>query len=229
LQDFPNLSVIDLLPEDHIRGKRTLLASKARDMAKGIMVIMIKILQKIKRSNVMSKVLIVVDMLNDFVHKDGLLFFQAGADIIPMVKERIEAYMKTGDVIIFLCDAHAENDKEFEMFPAHAIKNTWGAGVAANLVAVLKDYENKLAMPKTRYSGFYNTGLGVELIKIKPDVVEVVGVCTSICVMDTVGGLANRDYKIVVPLNAVADFDEIAHHSALGRMGALYGAEIIQP
>lgn len=176
----------------------------------------------------MGKILIVVDMLNDFVHKDGVLFFQAGADIIPAVKKRIEAYIAAEDVIIFLCDAHAENDKEFARFKAHAIKKTWGAGVVADLVAILGGYDT-LFMPKTRYSGFHNTGLGVELIQREADEVEVVGVCTSICVMDTVGGLANRDYKIVVPLNAVADFDETAHHAALGRMGTLYGAEIIQP
>jgi nicotinamidase/pyrazinamidase len=195
-------------------------------MAKSIVVIIIKILQKIKRSNVMSKVLIVVDMLNDFVHKDGALFFQAGADIIPAVKKRIEAYIAAEDVIIFLCDAHAENDKEFEMFPPHAIKKTWGAGVAADLVAVLSGYDT-IFIPKTRYSGFYNTGLGVELIKIKPDTVEVVGVCTSICVMDTVGDLANRDYNVEVSFNAIADFDPEAAAAAVNRMTGLYGAKFI--
>jgi len=84
-------------------------------------------------------------------------------------------------------------------------------------------------IPKTRYSGFFGTSLARRLDEYNPDEVEVVGVCTSICVMDTVGDLANRDYKVTVPLNAVADFDEVAHHAALGRMGTLYGAEIIQP
>jgi nicotinamidase-related amidase len=54
----------------------------------------------------------------------------------------------------------------------------------------------------------------------------VVGVCTSICVMDTVGGLANRDYRTVVPRGGVADFDVQAHEQALSRMDRLYGATI---
>ena len=176
----------------------------------------------------MEKVLIVVDMLNDFVHKNGVLFFQQGADIIDAVKKRIGAYMEEGNTIIFLCDAHAENDKEFERFPAHAIKKTWGAGVVAKLVDTIGDYKNVVCIPKTRYSGFYGTPLGGELNIHKPDKVEVVGVCTSICVMDTVGGLANRDYKTVVPMNAVADFNAQAHNIALTRMNTLYGAEITQ-
>ena len=173
----------------------------------------------------MGKALIVVDMLNDFVHKNGTLFFQQGADIIDAVKKRLDVHMAEGSVIIFLCDAHAEDDKEFARFPKHAVKGTWGAGVVAELVEVIAGYDI-ITIPKTRYSGFYGTPLDGELNIHKPDEVEVVGVCTSICVMDTVGGLANRDYSVVVPLNAVADFDNQAHHSALARMGALYGADV---
>jgi len=44
--------------------------------------------------------------------------------------------------------------------------------------------------------------------------------------MDTVGGLANRDYKTAVPAAGVADFDEEAHRFALQRMERLYGATI---
>jgi nicotinamidase/pyrazinamidase len=190
------------------------------------MVVIIKILQKIKGDTIMNKVLIVVDMLNDFVHKDGVLFFPTGAEIIPAVKKRIEAHRAEESVIIFLCDAHAEDDKEFERFPAHAIKKTWGAGVVVELVEAIGGYEKLEFISKTRYSGFYGTSLDTKLASIGPDEVEVVGVCTSICTMDTVGGLANRDYKVVVPLNAVADFDNQAHHSALARMATLYGAEI---
>ena len=176
----------------------------------------------------MKKVLIVVDMLNDFAHKDGVLYFPTAAEIISAVKKRIEAHMAEGNVIILLCDAHAEDDKEFERFKPHAIKGTWGAGVIVELVEALAGYEKVVTIPKTRYSGFYNTGLAVELIQrgASEGEVEVVGVCTSICVMDTVGGLANRDFNVTVPLNAVADFDNQAHHSALARMGALYGADV---
>ena len=56
--------------------------------------------------------------------------------------------------------------------------------------------------------------------------VEVVGVCTSICVMDTVGGLANRDYPTTVPAAGVAAFDAEAHRFALNRLERLYGAAI---
>jgi nicotinamidase-related amidase len=45
--------------------------------------------------------------------------------------------------------------------------------------------------------------------------------------MDTVAGLANRDYPISVPVKGVADFDAEFHEFALKRMAQLYGARII--
>ena len=172
----------------------------------------------------MRKALIIVDMLNDFVHPDGKLFFQAGADIIPAVWERIKEHRADGNLRIYLYDAHAKDDLEFDRFPPHAIENTWGSEIVAELNP--RD-EDVLFVPKTRYSGFYGTELDEQLRVWGPSEVEVVGVCTSICVMDTVGGLANRNYKITVPLNAIADFDPEASAAAINRMGGLYGAKFI--
>jgi len=82
---------------------------------------------------------------------------------------------------------------------------------------------------KTRYSAFFNTNLDELLRKAAPQEVWVTGVCTSICVMDTVGDLRNRDYPVVVPAGAVADFDPQFHQFALQRMERVYGARILQP
>ena len=170
------------------------------------------------------KILIVVDMLNDFVHEKGALFFQTGADIIPAVKKRIAFHRANESRIIYLSDAHDKDDKEFDIFPPHAIEGTWGASIIDELAPEKGD----VVIPKKRYSGFYNTNLDVHT-SYAPlvDEVEVVGVCTSICVMDTVGGLANRDIKTVVPADAVADFDPAAHVAALNRMGSIYGANTV--
>ena len=57
--------------------------------------------------------------------------------------------------------------------------------------------------------------------------VHVVGVCTSICVMDTVGDLCNRDYDVTVYSKGVSDFDIKAHQFSLERMEKIYGVNII--
>lgn len=167
--------------------------------------------------------LIVVDMLNDFIDEKGALYCgQSARDIVPVVKLRLEAHRQAGSLVIFLQDAHAEDDLEFERFPKHCVAGTWGS----QIIDALAPLPGEPVLAKTRYSGFYGTALENILVDHGPVEVEVVGVCTSICVMDTVGGLADRDYRTTVPRSGVADFDAAAHCRALERMERLYGAVI---
>ena len=182
----------------------------------------------------MNKLLIVVDMLNDFCDPKGVLATSLitnevyAAPIIPDVGMLVGMYRDQDLPIIWLADAHAKDDKEFDRFPPHAIKGTWGADIIDHLGPnLVESRPNELRINKTRYSGFYGTELEYQLMRISPDVVEVCGVCTSICVMDTVGGLANRDFAVNLSKACVADFDPVAHEAALARMAGLYGATIL--
>lgn len=167
--------------------------------------------------------LIIVDMLNDFIDEKGALYCgPAAKQIVPFVKNRLAAHREQGNLVIFLQDAHDEDDAEFEKFPKHCVAGSWGSQVIESLTPL----EKEMVIPKKRYSGFYRTQLDKVLRAHGPDRVEVTGVCTSICVMDTVGGLANRDYKIFVPEKGVADFDPEFHRFSLKRMKQLYGADI---
>jgi nicotinamidase-related amidase len=167
--------------------------------------------------------LIIVDMLNDFIDEKGALYCgPTSREIIPFVRKRLADHRRSGSLVVYLQDAHAEDDREFENFPPHCLAGTWGSRV----IDALAPRNGERVLPKTRYSGFYGTDLERVLADFAPDTVEVVGVCTSICVMDTVGGLANRDYRVTVPAAGVADFDAEAHRFALERMSRLYGATI---
>ena len=173
--------------------------------------------------NMEKAALIVVDMLNDFIDENGALYSgQTARDIVPFIGKRIKAHRKAGNLVVYLQDAHAEDDLEFEKFPPHCVAGTWGS----QTIDELAPQEGDIVIHKTRYSGFYGTDLDKVLDENEPEIVEVVGVCTSICVMDTVGGLANRDYRTIVPRVGVADFDVEAHSQALTRMERLYGATI---
>ncbi|TES91159.1 MAG: cysteine hydrolase [Desulfobacteraceae bacterium] len=170
-----------------------------------------------------KKALIIVDMLNDFIDKKGALYCGDTVGlIIPFIRNRLKAFRKPGDLVIYLQDSHDKNDKEFERFPPHCVAGTWGNEIIQELAPMPEDK----VVPKKRFSGFYGTELANILKTSGIDEVEVIGVCTSICVMDTVGGLANRDYNITVPVRGVADFDQEFHEFALKRMKRLYGADV---
>lgn len=170
-----------------------------------------------------QKALIIVDMLNDFIDEKGALYcgVQARA-IIPFVRERLLNFRRNGDLVIYLQDSHDENDLEFTKFPKHCVTDTWGSEIIHELTPLA----GEKIIPKKRYSGFYGTDLEKKLEDANIKEVEVVGVCTSICVMDTVGDLANRDYNMSVPVKGVADFDNEMHQFSLKRMKQLYGARV---
>jgi len=170
-----------------------------------------------------KKALIIIDMLNDFMDEKGALYCGDSArSIVPFIQERLETFRKREDLVVYLQDSHDEDDKEFEKFPKHSITGSWGS----KIIQELTPQEGETVIPKKRYSGFYGTDLEDVLDSSGVNEVEVVGVCTSICVMDTVGGLANRDYTITVPVKGVADFDAEFHEFAIKRMKQLYGADV---
>ncbi|MFP5213439.1 MAG: cysteine hydrolase family protein [Acidobacteriota bacterium] len=170
--------------------------------------------------------LLVIDMLNDFLDPAGALYCGEGARrIIPVVRSLIDSFEKAGDAVIYLRDAHAPNDKEFEMFARHAVKGSWGS----EIIPELSPSETAAVVEKTRYDGFYGNDLDERIARLDPKEVWVCGVVTSICVMDTVGELRNRDRAVVVPVGGVADFDPYAHEFALKRMTDIYGAGLVEP
>ncbi|MBN2324737.1 MAG: cysteine hydrolase [Spirochaetes bacterium] len=170
------------------------------------------------------KALIVVDMLNDFIDENGPLFCGKEARaIVPFIGALIDEYRREGGLVVYLCDSHRKDDREFDRFPPHCVTGTRGAEVIPELAPSAGD----TVIRKSRYSGFYGTDLEEVLEKNGVLEVGVVGVCTSICVMDTVGGLANRDYGITVYEGGVADFDPESARCAMARMRRVYGVRVV--
>lgn len=178
-----------------------------------------------------NRILIIIDMINDFVKEGGALYFKEGEAIIPAIKKRIDEYKKNDLTMIFLSDSHLSDDKEFDLFSPHAIRNTDGAEIVKDLFDASSGGDVR-SIPKTGFNGFYRTSLTMLLDCIdykaaKKSTLEIVGVCTSICIMDTVGAAVERDWKVEIPTNCVADFDPDNHTGALIRMSDLYGVKLI--
>lgn len=170
------------------------------------------------------KVLVIIDMLNDFIHPDGLLYFEEGKKIIPAIKDKLEEARKDGTLVIYLKDTHLDDDSEFRLFPRHCIAGSWGAQIISDL-SPIKPLKKFAIIPKRKFSGFFGTILDTYIAH--SDKVGIVGVCTSICVMDTVQGFSYRDFgDITVYRDMTADITLAEHDYALKRMEKLYGAKI---
>ncbi|MGA9753608.1 MAG: isochorismatase family cysteine hydrolase [Desulfobaccales bacterium] len=168
--------------------------------------------------------LIVADMLNDFLDPQGALYVGPQArEIIPFVAQKIAEFRAQEGVVIFVCDAHAPDDREFRYFPAHAVKGSWGGEIIPELTPGPGDHR----VEKTRYSAFAHTNLEAILQRERVEAVHVVGVMTSICVMETVKELFDRDLPALVYQQGVADSDPEAHAFALKQMPRVLGAKVV--
>jgi len=149
------------------------------------------------------KALLIIDMLHDFIDKDGALTCGSSArKIIPFIQDKIREFRSEGNLIVFIRDRHEADDPELQMFSPHCVENTYGARIIEELPVLPGD----LLVDKKR-SAFYNTELDAMLLSQAVDEAHVTGVCTSICVMDTIGDLRNRDFRVVIHKKGVSDFD----------------------
>lgn len=170
------------------------------------------------------KALLVIDMLNDFIDEDGALSVgPQGKAIIGVIKEKINDFREHDYPVVFICDNHEKNDKEFEMFPPHCIAGTYGAKIIEDLD--VKD-DDKIIV-KRRYSAFFGTDLDLYLRENKVDEIFLAGVCTNICVLYTAADARNLAYKVNIYKDGVASFDEEAHNFALKEAKNTLGCLII--
>lgn len=176
----------------------------------------------------MKNVVIVVDMLKGF-DNIGNLANPRVAKIILNIKRLLKKKTREGWKVIFLCDWHELNDKEFKMFPSHCIKDTEEAEIIDELQEFTKKAE---IIKKPGFSGFFKTNLGEVLERENPGKVIVVGVCTDICVLNVVAELRFRDYRVIIPVHCVETYDAPNHPArktskwALAYMAQILGAEI---
>ena len=124
------------------------------------------------------KVLIVVDMQNDFI--TGCLGTPEAQAIVPNVKKKIEEYMSNGDKVIFTHDTHHDkylNSHEGKYLPVpHCIEGTHGWEVVSEIDQPECMHLNKLTF------GYMGWDLRLE----NPSEIELIGVCTDICVVSTI-------------------------------------------
>lgn len=173
------------------------------------------------------KALMIIDMQNDFAKKGGALYFEGAEKVIPKIIDLIKEAKNKNLPIILTQDWHDEDDKEFEIWPKHCIKNTSGAMIVSEIQELLNDYNNVYYIKKTRYSAFYKTDLENILENLSIDEVDVVGLVSNICVLFTVEELRNRDIKVNLYKDGTDSYDKQLHNAALKIMSQVLQANIL--
>ena len=158
----------------------------------------------------MKKTLIVVDMQNDFI--DGALGTDEAAAILDNVRAKIENYRKSGYEIIFTRDTHGVNyldTSEGKKLPVeHCIKGTHGWEISEGLCVDGDTIIDKPSFGWMGWSGF------------QFDEIEIVGLCTDICVVSNALILKATfpDVPITVDARCCAGVTPATHKAALETM-----------
>ena len=158
----------------------------------------------------MKKTLIVVDMQNDFI--DMALGTKEAVAIVPNVKAKIEAYLAAGDEIIYTRDTHAENyleTPEGKKLPVpHCIRGTKGWEIAEGLYAEGCRIIDK---PNFGWPRWDRENL---------EQVELVGLCTDICVVSNALIIKAMfpDAEVSVDARCCAGVTPQTHEAALATM-----------
>jgi Amidases related to nicotinamidase len=159
------------------------------------------------------KVLIVIDMQNDFI--DGALGTAEAVAIVDKVRTKIQEYKERGDKIIFTRDTHHKNyleTNEGKHLPVvHCIEGTEGWEIRDGLYVEGADIIDK---PSFGYTGWGKYGFTDQ------DEIELIGLCTDICVVSNALILKALypETKVMVDPSCAAGVTPESHDAAVKTM-----------
>ena len=159
------------------------------------------------------KVLVVVDMQNDFI--SGSLGSDEAKGIVPFVKDKIMNY---DGRVIFTRDTHMQdylNTREGRNLPVeHCIKDTDGWQICDELKNFATEIVDKIT--------FGSCDLP-EIIGEAPEEIEICGLCTDICVISNAMILkaAFPEIDIIVDSKCCAGVTPESHNNAIEAMKAV--------
>jgi len=160
------------------------------------------------------KILIVIDMQNDFI--DGSLGTKEAVMIVEKVAEKIEEYRIQGYHVIFTRDTHDKdylNTLEGKNLPVlHCIQGTRGWKISEAL-----DVDDSIVIDKP---SFGSLELADFIRPVLFDEIELVGLCTDICVISNAMILkaAYPEIPITVDSSCCAGVTPESHKNALEAM-----------
>lgn len=171
----------------------------------------------------MSKVLIVVDYQNDFV--SGALGFDGADRLCKGIVDRINAYNKRNELVIFTADTHKSDyleKQEGKRLPIeHCIENTEGWELYGEVRNAYKKDDMTVLFRKETFGSLE---LGNFLSKLNNVTeVELCGLVTNMCVISNavIAKAALPEARIVINAGLCDSFSKEMHNAALDVMESM--------
>ena len=166
------------------------------------------------------KILVVVDMQNDFV--TGVLGTKEAVEIVPKVKDRILRGMAQGEAVLFTRDTHEacylETQEGRNLPVPHCVRGTDGW----EIIPQLTEYTKGCTIVDKPTFGSAELGTLLQELNQKEPIekITLIGLCTDICVISN--ALLVKAFlpetEVVVDAKCCAGVTPESHRNALAAM-----------
>lgn len=183
-----------------------------------------------------SPVLLVIDVLHDFMDTDGAIpcpftSVSGPKEVIQNVHMLVSVAKSSKIPTIFTREVHRPSmiDMGRELDgnePRHCLEGTKGSKIMEQLGSD-KLEGNQYLLEKRRYSAFIGTELPFLLNAFGADTLILTGAATNVCVHYTGADAHQYDYKIKVVEEATAGTSQEAHEAALQALEYLQKGAIV--
>lgn len=171
----------------------------------------------------MRKLLVVVDMQNDFV--TGALKNDMAKKIIANIKARVELALSANEPVIFTKDTHGDTYMETEegknLPVPHCLMGTDGWEIVPELhgLSTMCEVINKYTFGSTRLAERIREIMEHQRI----DEIEIIGICTDICVISNAAVIKAfiHNTPICVDASCCAGVTVESHDIAIAAMEAM--------
>ena len=168
--------------------------------------------------------LLLIDVVNDLSFPEAhdlLPHWREAADHVVELKRRTAA---AGVPVLYVNDNFGRWRSDFAATVEHALRDD---SPGREIVDRLKsDRDRDLFVLKPRHSGFFHTVLDHLLSDLGAETLVLCGVAGNICVQMTADDALLRNYRVVVPRDAVASNTPALNDAALEQMHVVCKADV---
>lgn len=176
--------------------------------------------------------LLLIDFQNDFCREwdEATASFEEDPRLQPAVESTamfLDRYRSSGRTPIFVGGRHQErtvSDTWAERYDRPSGMSVQAGTEGAAFVPELQPTANDVVIEKNRYDAFYQTNLDLHLSTNNVSHVLIAGVTTNVCVMSTIHGAYNRDYRVTLLADCTASHEPELHESTLANVETHFGS-----
>jgi len=188
-----------------------------------------------------NSALIIVDMQNDFIHKDGFVpNYSQGVGVpagafdllrapIPLIKKLSDAFRTRSLPVIYIYTAwrpdYSDVALPLKKMRRKAQENgalvigSWGA----QIIDELRPRSGDHMIMKKAYGGFFQTPLDRTLRNLGVTTLFMTGVATNYCVETTTREAVGYGYDVILVSDGAATFDPQGHQATLNVIAGGFG------